>query len=81
MFKQRADLEAYIAKMLNVPLEDLSGYQDSLLDFGIDSVQIMGFVEQLQNAGINVSFIQMAEHVTLPSWWAFIESSLKEAVN
>ena len=80
MFQSLQELEAHVAHLLDVPLDDLTGYDDSLLDFGIDSVQLMGFVEQLQAAGINVSFIQMAEQVTLPVWWSLIQSRQMEAV-
>jgi len=70
--------EAVIAELLDVPLEDLSGYEESLLDFGLDSVQIMTLVGQLEELGIEVSFIDLAAQVELPAWWALIESKQKQ---
>ena len=78
MFQTLAELEAFVAQLLDVPLADLTGYEDSLLDFGIDSVQLIGFVEQLQAEGIAVSFMQMAEQMTLPSWWQLIKAKQEE---
>jgi bifunctional isochorismate lyase/aryl carrier protein len=77
MFNNFDEFEVAIAELLDVPLEDLSGYEDSLLDFGLDSVQIMTLVGQLEEQGIEVSFIDLAAQVELPVWWALIESKIK----
>lgn len=67
-----------VAGMLDVPSEELEGYEDSLLDFGLDSVQLMSLVSKLEELGINVSFIEMAANVTLPHWWKLLNQKLAE---
>lgn len=73
MFQTIEALEMHIANMLDVPLEDLSGYPDSLLDFGLDSILVMGFAEQLKAEGIPIAFNQLAAQLTLPQWWTLIQ--------
>ena len=63
-----------MADLLDVPLEDLAGYDDSLLDFGLDSVQIMLLVGLLEEQGVEISFVELAAQVNLPTWWALIET-------
>ncbi|MFT5591811.1 MAG: bifunctional isochorismate lyase/aryl carrier protein [Oceanicoccus sp.] len=67
-------LEVAMADLLDVPLEDLAGYDDSLLDFGLDSVQIMLLVGLLEEQGVEISFVELAAQVNLPTWWALIET-------
>ena len=67
-------LEVAMADLLDVPLEDLAGYGDSLLDFGLDSVQIMLLVGLLEEQGVEISFVELAAQVNLPTWWALIET-------
>ncbi|WP_370978714.1 phosphopantetheine-binding protein [Agaribacterium sp. ZY112] len=69
MLASYQEFEAAIAELLDVDLEDLAGYEDSLLDFGLDSVQIMSLVGKLELQGIQVSFIELAANVELSTWW------------
>lgn len=56
-----------VAGLLEVDASEL-GADDSLLDWGLDSIRLMSLVERLRNAGIEVSFEQLAEQPTLRSF-------------
>lgn len=60
-----------VATLLEVPVAEL-GADDSLLDFGLDSVRLMSLVERLRAAGASVSFEQLAESPTLRSFAAHL---------
>lgn len=74
MIESLHTLERAMADLLDVPLEDLAGYSESLLDFGLDSVQIMLLVGLLEEQGVELSFVELAAQVDLPTWWALIEN-------
>ncbi len=80
MLENYKTFEIAIAKLLDAELEDLAGYTDSLLDFGLDSVQIMSFIGQLEKLGISVSFIELAANVELKAWWTLIDNKQEEKV-
>ncbi len=80
MLENFQSFESTIADLMDVPLSDLAGYEDSLLDFGIDSVQIMSLVGLLEEVGVDVSFVEMAAKVDLPAWWQLIDSKRTEIV-
>ncbi|WP_283789148.1 phosphopantetheine-binding protein [Bermanella sp. WJH001] len=74
MIESLHTLERAMADLLDVPLDDLAGYSESLLDFGLDSVQIMLLVGLLEEQGVELSFVELAAQVDLPTWWALIEN-------
>ncbi len=50
--------------------------EDSLLDFGLDSVRMMSLVGDWQQAGFDVSFMELAAKPSLQDWWRLIEKKL-----
>jgi bifunctional isochorismate lyase/aryl carrier protein len=57
-------LVAEIASLLEVDATQLAP-DDSLLDWGLDSIRLMSLVERLRAGGVPVSFEQLAELPTL----------------
>ncbi len=65
-------LALQLAALLDVPVDDIEP-EDSLLDFGLDSVRIMSLVGDWQQAGLDVSFMELAAKPSLAYWWQLIE--------
>lgn len=67
-------------ELLRAALDDLLessdslGLDDSLLDFGLDSVRLMILVDRLQQAGADVGFADLAERPTLRAWVELLET-------
>ena len=66
------ELALQLATLLDVPAEEIEP-QDSLLDFGLDSVRIMSLVGDWQQAGLDLSFMELAAQPSLAHWWQLIE--------
>jgi bifunctional isochorismate lyase/aryl carrier protein len=66
------ELALQLATLLDVPAEEIEP-QDSLLDFGLDSVRIMSLVGDWQQAGLDLSFMELAALPCLAHWWQLIE--------
>lgn len=47
-----------------------------LLASGLDSVRILSLVEQWREAGVDISFIELAEVPTLTAWWTLLSARL-----
>jgi bifunctional isochorismate lyase / aryl carrier protein len=60
-----------VAELLEMTPSEL-GADDSLLDFGLDSIRLMSLVERLRGSGVPVSFEQLAESPTLRSFAAHL---------
>lgn len=45
---------------------------EELINFGLDSIQIMNFVTQWREQGVEVSFAELAQAGSLNGWWALI---------
>ena len=45
---------------------------EELMDFGLDSIQMMNFVTQWREQGVEVSFAELAQAGSLNGWWALI---------
>ncbi|MDI1442663.1 isochorismatase family protein [Polyangium sp. 6x1] len=71
-------LRGEIAELLERPASEiLDG--DSLLDLGLDSIRLMTLVERLRSAGIEISFVELAERATLEEWWDMLAPRLQQA--
>ncbi|HVJ90230.1 MAG TPA: phosphopantetheine-binding protein [Labilithrix sp.] len=57
-------LSAEIAALIEVDASELSP-DDSLLDWGLDSLRLMTILERLRASGIEVAFVELAEQPTL----------------
>ena len=49
---------------------------DNLMDYGLDSLQVMEFVAAWDRLGVRVSFEELAATPTLNAWWALFERRL-----
>jgi len=56
--------------------EDIQEFDanEELIDYGLDSIQIMSLVSKWKEQGINVSFQELASAATLNGWWDLIQS-------
>ncbi|MFV8411417.1 isochorismatase [Vibrio owensii] len=68
-------LTQQLAALLEVPVDEITP-DDSLLDFGLDSVRMMSLVGDWQQAGLDVSFMELAAKPSLQDWWQLIEKKL-----
>lgn len=53
--------------------------EDNLIDYGLDSVQVMALVAGWQKLGIKVSFEDLARDPSVSGWWQLIAPQLAEA--
>ncbi|MBB4915672.1 phosphopantetheine-binding protein [Streptosporangium saharense] len=51
---------------------------ENLLDRGLDSIRVMSLVERWRAAGVNTTFIELAERPTVTAWWQLISDRMKE---
>lgn len=62
-----AQLRAALRELADEPLDDLAD-DDDLSDAGIDSIRLMGVITQWQQAGLAVTFEELAEEPTIAAW-------------
>ncbi|ELH7809477.1 isochorismatase family protein [Vibrio harveyi] len=73
--QSQPQLTQQLAALLEVPADEMT-LEDSLLDFGLDSVRMMSLVGDWQQAGLDVSFMELAAKPSLQDWWRLIEKKL-----
>ena len=66
-----AGLQQNIADMLEMPAEELP-IDDNLLDYGLDSIQVMQLIEKWQALGVNLTFQQLGLNPTIQAWFALL---------
>lgn len=66
-----AELKATIAASLQLSADELQD-DDSLLDWGLDSIRIMSLLESWRRAGLDLTFMNLAEQPTLAAWWRLL---------
>lgn len=49
---------------------------DSLLDYGLDSVQVMQLINRWNKAGLAVSFVELAKNPSVNGWWKLVSERL-----
>ena len=52
--------------------EGAFGADDNLMDYGLDSVQVMSLVAECEKHGLTLSFEELAAHPTLNAWWELL---------
>lgn len=59
--------------------EDIDEFDanEQLIDYGLDSIQIMSLVSKWKEQGINLSFQELVTAGTLNEWWALIQTKQK----
>ncbi len=67
----RASLRLAIAELIDAS-EGPFGDDDNLIDFGLDSVQVMSLVAKWEKLGHQVRFEDLATSPTLSAWWALL---------
>ncbi|MBN2911030.1 isochorismatase family protein [Polycladomyces sp. WAk] len=65
-----------VARLLDESPSNLAD-SDDLISRGLDSVRIMSLVERWRRIGVEVTFVELAEHPTLADWWRLLSSRSK----
>ena len=60
--------------------EDLRD-DDNLVDFGLDSVAILGLADELRRDGIHVDFAELAASPTIDDWWRLVDAASAPAAS
>lgn len=60
--------------------EDAEGLtaDDNLIDYGLDSVRVMGLIAKWEKHGIKVQFEELARAPSINGWWALIQQKLEQ---
>jgi aryl carrier-like protein len=66
------ELHGAVAAMLDEPVADISIDDDLVLDWGLDSMRVMDFVERLRARGADVAILDLAEQPTIRAWDALL---------
>ncbi|MBO6933472.1 MAG: hypothetical protein JJ863_00805 [Deltaproteobacteria bacterium] len=59
-----AALVAHVAQLIEISADEL-GPDDSLVDWGLDSLRLMSLVEAFEASGVPVEFLDLVEQPTL----------------
>jgi len=51
---------------------------DNLIDYGLDSVRVMGLIAKWEKLGIKIQFEELARAPSINGWWALIEQKLQQ---
>lgn len=71
-----AGLAAHVAHSLQLDPRELEGEPEAnLMDWGLDSIRVMAFVESWRRAGRDVQFVQLAQAPTLAAWWSLLQTA------
>jgi len=74
-----ADLKSQVLRFLDE--EDVEEFDanEQLIDYGLDSIQIMSLATQWKEQGVEVSFQELASAGSLNGWWDLLQSKQKAA--
>ncbi len=65
----------HIVSLLDEADDELDA-DDSLLDYGLDSVQVMQLINKWNKAGLEVSFVELAKNPSVNGWWKLVSERL-----
>lgn len=74
----RAAVEARVRTLISLDGE-IFDPNENLINYGLDSVRVMTLVTEWRKLGVDVGFVDLADHPTLEGWWALIERKLSAA--
>ena len=72
-------MRADIAAMIHEDPEEI-GFDDNLMDLGLDSMRLLNLILKWQEAGVDLDFGDYAERFTLSGWWEAVEALLAGGV-
>lgn len=72
-----AAIRADVAEMLHRHPEE-SFDAENLFESGLDSLRLLTLVERWRDAGLEISFVELAERPTLAGWLTLLASRLPE---
>ncbi|MCE9671199.1 isochorismatase family protein [Myxococcus stipitatus] len=67
----RQRIRADVAELLQEEAAALND-DENLLERGLDSIRLMSLVERWRSAGVEVTFVELAERPTLTEWYALL---------
>ena len=71
-----ASLQAEVAALLQEQASNI-GVDDNLIEYwGLDSIRMMSLAERWRRAGIQISFVELAEQPTLTNWWKLLSHKM-----
>ena len=68
-------VRADVAELLYQNPDDVTDTAD-LVASGLDSIRILTLVERWREAGVLVSFVELAESPTVAAWWTLLSARL-----
>jgi bifunctional isochorismate lyase/aryl carrier protein len=66
-------IRADVAQLLHLSTDDVTD-QENLFESGLDSIRLLTLLEGWREAGIAVSFVELAEDPTVASWSKLLTS-------
>lgn len=75
-----ATIRADVAELLH-RCPDEGSDVENLFECGLDSIRLLTLLERWREAGVEISFIELAETPTLEHWLTLITSRLSAARN
>ncbi|WP_199537226.1 phosphopantetheine-binding protein [Spongiactinospora gelatinilytica] len=67
-----------VAEVLSAPAADIPE-EENLLDRGLDSIRVMTLVERWRAAGVETTFVELAEQPTLSDWYRLVGERQEQA--
>ncbi|MFI0416714.1 phosphopantetheine-binding protein [Spongiactinospora sp. 9N601] len=67
-----------VAEVLSAPAADIPE-DENLLDRGLDSIRVMTLVERWRAAGVETTFVELAERPTLSDWYRLVGGRREQA--
>lgn len=66
-----------VAGYLQISVNDIDA-NENLMDYGLDSIQVMSLIAHWEKLGVTLRFEELAEQPSLNAWWKLIEKKYVE---